>query len=156
MIPAFDPTTLEVDQLEALVTVASFTKSWKCGRGWAASTDDEHVGIFIYQQNEDALAPGTIVELPSSEWTAQVIVGAHLFTNHCDDVFEPWEPTVTIGARWPVTDGMLTILDPLPVGADSGLVRARLSDAAVTTDTDRAIALEPIDLTNESFNFLAG
>lgn len=154
--PAFDPATLTPSTLEALVADAAFTRSWPCGRGWAMSTDDERVALFIYERAPSDPNRGTIIALPDEAWSAEVVVGEHLFVNHCDDVAEPWEPDPVVAARWPVTAGEIEVLDEVPTGTDSAQVRAVLSGAMVTTDSGASITVGPVDLVNTSFNLFAG
>jgi hypothetical protein len=156
MDPAFDPVALGDEQVEAMVADAVFTKSWPCGRGWAASTEDELVGIFIYQQSPVDVETGAPIGLPDDAWSAEVVVGKHLFVNHCDDVLEPWEPNPVVGGQWQLTSGTLEVLDDLPAAAETGPVRAVVSDAAVTTERGAAIAIGRIELLNSAFNMFAG
>ncbi len=156
MEPAFDPELLGSAAFESMAAVAQFTKSWPCGRGWAASTADEQVALLIYQQSEETLAAGTEIALPTNEWRADLVVGKHLFVNHCDDVLESWEPTAVVGRQWSLSDGTLELVDGLPTGTDSGLVRAVLTDATVTTETGTTIELGSVELLNTAFNFFAG
>ncbi len=153
--PAFDPSLLDTTEIEALVAGAVFTKAWACGRGWTVSTEDELVGLFVYQPfDADPATDGTIT-LPAAGWSAEVIIDKYLFSNHCDDTFESWEPEPVIAVRWQLTQGTIEILDDLPSGDDSAHVRASLSGAIVTTDAGTEIPLDTIELVNRSFNFFA-
>ncbi len=152
---AFEPGTLSEPDLAALISQATFTEAWPCGYGWAMSTDDEMVGLFIYQRADIDPATRQVV-LPDVAWSAEVVVGKHLFANHCDDVFELWEPNPVVAARWPITAGTLEILDELPAGEVSAEVRATLTGAVATTDSGTEVPFGPIDLFNRSFGFLAG
>jgi hypothetical protein len=154
--PAEVPMALSEAELIDLVTDATLSVDRHCGRGWAASSDDERVGLFVYQQSSQRLEAGATVELPHEEWTARLVVGKYLFLNHCDDVFEPWEPNQIIAAEWPVT-GMLEVLDTFPETEEPApaAVRALLSGAQVTTSRG-VIDLGDIELANDSFNFLPG
>lgn len=156
MREAFDPHSLDEDQIAALVAGADFTESFACGRGWAASTADQRVALYIYQQSETPLAAGDVVELPSPDWRTRVVVGEFLFANHCDDVFEDWEPSPVIAADWMIDAGVLHVLDDTPLGTDSATVRARLEGAVVATPSGRTVPLSTVDLSNRSFNFFAG
>lgn len=156
MQPAFDPTTLTDGDLAGMIEAAVFTKSWPCGRGWAASTDDERVALYLYQQGDEALAAGAVIELPSDTWSTEVVVGMHLFVNHCDDVFEAFEPTPVMAAPLPLTAGSIEVVDSFPTGFDSATVSARLTGATVSTPGGIEIALDPQELSNRSFNFFAG
>jgi hypothetical protein len=114
------------------------------------------VGLFLYQRADTELTPGQPISLPDEAWSAELIVGKHLFVNHCDDVFEPWEPSPVVAGQWPLTEGTLEILDEVPNGVDSATVRATLSGARVTTDSGTVLSLAVIELVNRSFNFFAG
>jgi hypothetical protein len=156
MLIALDPTALTDTEIEELVLSAEFTFSWACGRGWAISTPDERVGLFVYQQSTEQLKAQTTVDLPNHDWVAEIIVGKHLFVDHCDDVAEPWEPSPVVGKRWPLTAGSLVILDDFPVDPEPGSVRATLTGGLLETPDGRRIELPPIELSNRSFNFFAG
>lgn len=156
MRPAFDPNALDEDAIVALVDGAGFTVPWSCGRGWAVSTPDERVAIYIYQRGEDRLAAGATIELPDPDWRARLVVGEFLFSNHCDDVFESWEPSPVVAAEWMLDAGVIEVLDDFPSGMDPGSVRARLDGGVVVTDSGRRIPLPTIELINRGFNFFAG
>ena len=83
-------------------------------------------------------------------------MGKHLFVNHCDDVFEQWEPLPVIAGRWQLAGGTLEILDNLPQDSTSAPVRATLVDGSVATDDGTTISLPRVDLENTAFNFFAG
>ncbi len=157
LAPASDPGMLEPDQLDTLVENAKFTKPWPCGYGWAVSTEDETIALFIYLQAETTdLAAGSQVGLPDERWTAWITAGKFLFVNHCDDVFEPWEPEPVIAGRWQLSGGRLQLLDGVGGEQSTGLVRAVLLGATINTDSGRQITFDRIELENRSFGFLAG
>lgn len=153
---AFDPDAFDEDELAALVAGATFTEHWSCGRGWAISTSDERVAIYIYQQGEEPLAAGTTIDLPHPDWRARLVIGEFLFVNHCDDVFESWEPSAVVAADWVLDSGVIEVLDDFPEGMEPASVNARLDGAAVVTDSGRRIPLPTIELHNRGFNFFAG
>lgn len=153
--PGFDPAILDDDAIEALATGITFTQFFPCGRGWAASTADEMVALFIYQQSETPRDAGTTIALPDDDWRTELVIGKFLFTNHCDDVFEGWEPDRVVAARWTLSTGSIELLDALPT-TDPARVRAILRDATVVTSRGTVLELPTTELVNRSFNFFAG
>lgn len=152
---AFDPAELSTEDHRRLIAEADFTEDWPCGRGWAISTADQHVGIVIYQLDDRQPSNDAPVGLPDSGWTADVIVGSFLFVNHCNDAVEEWMPEQTVVARLPLT-GSVSIHDVVPAPSDpSSPVTATLEGASVDIDGDR-LELPTIELRNEAYNFFAG
>lgn len=156
MRSAFDPNALDEDEIVALVDGAAFSMPWSCGRGWVVSTPDERVAIYIYQRGDHQLAAGATIELPDPDWHARLVVGEFLFSNHCDDVFESWEPSPVVAAEWMLGAGVIEVLDDFPSDMDPGPVGARLDGGVVVTDSGRRVPLPTIELINRGFNFFAG
>ncbi len=152
--PAFDPTALTPEEIDALVREADFTEVWPCGLGFALSTADQRVGVVMYANDIDT-PPPTIV-FPDESWTAEVIVGKHLFVQSCDDVIEEWEAESIFVGQFPMTAGELRFLTPPPVYGDrAGAVEAELVGAVITTGVG-ALTLPDLALSNVAYGFFAG
>ncbi len=152
---AYDPATLTVDDQRAAIAGADFTEHWPCGRGWAGSTADQRIGIMIYQVDDMQPTPGPVLGLPDPGWTADVVVGKHLFANHCNDAIEEWMPTPNVVARYPLS-GTVTLEDPAPSNSEPpAMVGAVLTDGYADID-GVAVPLRNVQLRNEAYNAFAG
>ncbi len=154
MTAEFEPTTLAEADLVELVRSSALTRSWGCGYGFEMSSDDQRVAVRLHPNDMTPTpAPGA---LPDDSWTAEVLVGKHLNSNHCDDAVEGWEPVQQIVAQWPLTAGMLAF--DLPGDLECGLspaVTARLTGAAFQADVEH-VSLDELTIVNESFGCFAG
>jgi hypothetical protein len=152
--PAMDATD-EQGLIERLAAT-TFDTHWPCGYGFAVSDVDQLVGLYVQPTSPGPPAAGTVT-LPDERFEVTVVIGRHLFANHCDDVLEWFEPEPQPSVTWPVTAGGF---DYRP-GEDTGMctgtgpVAARLTDAVVTTPS-MALELPPIDLRNDAFGCFAG
>lgn len=152
---AFDPSTLGADDQRAAVAAADFTQHWPCGRGWAVSTADQRIGIMIHQVDASQPSGGPVLELPDPAWTAELVVGKHLFVSHCNDAIEEWVPTPVIAGRYPII-ATIAVLDDTPAPEDApALVRAELTNASISID-GTVVELGDLELRNESYNLFAG
>jgi hypothetical protein len=114
------------------------------------------VGLLIYATGDGSTGTGPRIDLPDEDWEARVVVGTHLFAEHCNDAIEPWVAVPSIAASWAVVGGRLDIGDPLPGPSDPpAAVRAVLDGGEVDTGSGR-IALPTIELINTAFNAFAG
>lgn len=152
----FDPSALETSELIEMVETAAWTEHFPCGRGWATSTADQRVGLVIYEAQPDTSVENDRIVLPDPGWDASVLIGKNLFSEHCNDAIEDWIALPAIAVRWPLTAGVITIVDQVPA-PDEGpaRVRASLDDGQVDSGAG-AIALPKIELDNPSYNFFAG
>jgi hypothetical protein len=156
MAMGWDPSALADADLVRVLEAAEFTEAWPCGRGWAASSADQRVGLLIYATGDGSTGTGPRIDLPDEDWEARVVVGTHLFAEHCNDAIEPWVAVPSIAASWAVVGGRLDIGDPLPGPSDPpAAVRAVLDGGEVDTGSGR-IALPTIELINTAFNAFAG
>ncbi len=154
--PAFDPAALSPDQLVGLIADAEFTESWPCGFGFAASTLDQRVGLVIYSDTPNGPTETGTITLPDERWSAQVIVGKHLFAQSCDDVVEFWEPETTIAATWPIVAGSFELDSAAsPAGCGGSSVTTTLTAAVVDTPSGQ-FALPTLELTNAAWGCFAG
>lgn len=155
LAPAYEPGDLTVVDQRAAVEAADFVEHWPCGRGWAIGTADQRIAIWIYQVDDAQPTPGAAVELPDPGWSAELVLGKHLFANHCNDAIEEWMPTLQVVTRLPIS-GTITLLDDAPASADPPApVRASLTDASIDLDGDE-IRLVDLDLRNDAYNAFAG
>lgn len=148
--------TLDDSDLVEQLTSATLDTHWPCGYGFAVSDTAQRVGLFVYPTTPEPPEPGTVT-LPDERFTATVVVGEHLFVNHCDDVMEWFEPEQIRLAEWDVVGGRF---DYRPEGAggacsDTPSVTTVLSEVSVATPTG-PVALGPIELVNEAFGCFAG
>jgi hypothetical protein len=97
------------------------------------------------------------VTLPDTAWTAEVLVGKHLFAQSCDDVIEFWEPEPIITASWPLSAGAfeLALPDTATVGCGANDVATTLVGAIVET-SGGPIELPDLALANASWGCFAG
>ena len=153
LAPAFDPAVLTTEQWLELLTAAEFTESWGCGIGFAVSTADQHVALVIHANDFDAL--DATVTLPHEAWTAQVLVGKQLMAQWCDDAVEPWEPSATVSAQWPLTAGVLDFGAVPQAECIGGPEAATLSGIRVETP-EGEVELADLDLVNDAFGCFAG
>jgi hypothetical protein len=145
----------DVELVEQL-TSATLDTHWPCGYGFAVSDAAQRVGLFVQPTTPEPPEPGTVT-LPDERFTATVIVGEHLFVNHCDDVMEWFEPEQTRLAEWDVVSGRFDYR-PEGVGgvcSQTPSVTTVLSEVRVATPTG-PVALGPIELVNEAFGCFAG
>ncbi len=152
----FDPTALDAAALAELVARAEFDVDWGCGYGFATSTDDQRVGLLIDPVDFEPPEPGPVT-LPDDRFAVSVVVGEHLFANHCDDVVEWFEPERVVAARYPVTAGSFQF-DPPPVDEQSGSsnpVVVVLENATVETPAG-PIDLGSVEIENRAYGFFAG
>ena len=155
LAPAFDPAELTVGDFVDIVEAAEFDQQWPCGRGWATSTPDQRVGLLIYQIDDQQPTPGDLVELPNPGWTAELVIGKHLFANHCNDAIEEWMPQPARVAQFAVA-GAVILHDAAPDVTDPpAAVTATLAAASIDID-GRRISLPDIELRNERYNAFAG
>lgn len=152
----FDPTSLSNVEMIELLENAVFTEHFPCGRGWATSTADQRVGLVIYEATSDEAVRSDRIVLPDPDWSASILIGKNLFSEHCNDAIEGWIALPTIAAQWPVAGGTITVADPIPgYEDDPARVRAALEGGRVDTGFG-VITLPRVDLDNTGFNFFAG
>ncbi len=154
MTAAFDPGGLTESDLVGLARTSVLTRSWGCGFGFEVSSADQRVSVRLYPNRMTPSPPPAT--LPDENWTAEVLVGKHLNSNHCDDAVEGWEPEPNIVAKWPLTSGQLEF--DLPEEVECGLVppvMARLEGAAFQAGAEE-VMLGELAIVNESFGCFAG
>ncbi len=154
--PAYDPTTLDPAQLVEKLRASSFTDSWPCGFGWQASTADQRFGLVL-RPISDVPSAGTIT-LPSETWTAEVVVGKHLFVQNCDDAIEQWESSpIVLAERWPVESGTFEVpVTDNAVGACRSNPVSTVLNAGVVETPLGPIELPSVSIENDAWGCFAG
>lgn len=145
-----DPLAL-VQELNA----ARFVVDHPCGYGFATGDADGRWALRVDTSTATPPPSGT-VDLPDERFRAVVTAGAHLFSNHCDDVSEWFEPTPSVAAEWPVVAGRF-VYPPASADECAGgpAVMITLVGAVVDTPTG-PVDLEPIEIENTAFGCFAG
>ncbi len=138
------------------LTDATFDTHWPCGYGFAVSDAAQRVGLFVQPTTPEPPEPGTVT-LPDERFTATVVVGEHLFVNHCDDVMEWFEPEQIRLAEWDVVSGRFDYRpeDASGICSETPSVTTVLRDTRVATPTGD-VTLGAIELVNEAFGCFAG
>lgn len=156
LVHEFDPTALNANDLAEMLEAAIWTEHFACGRGWATSTADQRVGLVIYEAQPASSVTNNQIVLPDPDWNASILIGKNLFAEHCNDAVEDWVSVPTIAFQWPLSAGVITIVDQVPDPDDGpAQVRASLEGGQVDTGAG-TIALPKIELDNRSYNFFAG
>lgn len=154
--PAYDPAAQDPGALVDQLRAADFTESWPCGFQFAISTADQRFGLVLSRRDGGSAAE--TVTLPSTDWAAEVIVGKHLFVQHCDDAVEQWEASpVVLPDPWPLTSGTFEppVTDDEIGACVPNPVSTRLTGAIVATPAG-AVELPPITMHNEAWGCFAG
>lgn len=153
--PAFEPDEMSPEVLVALLTNADLTESWPCGIGFAISDPSQHVAVQIYVNDAD-IATESPVTFPSLGWDANVVIGNHLMSNHCNDAVESWTATREETGRWQIVGGVLHFAPRVndPCGG-SNTVTGILRDGVVDTPTG-LVALPDLHIVNRAFGCFAG
>ena len=154
IVPVFEPALLSESEWVDLLRDASLSAPWGCGNGFAASTEDQRVGLTVYGP-ADSVAER--VALPNAGWRAEIRVGKHLFANHCNDMALPWDVSPTAVATWQIVEGVLVYIDPsaTPFECSAEPIEAQLIGAVVDTPAG-PIYLPDIHLVNNAYNCFAG
>ena len=139
--------------------LSQVSESYPCGYGFQAGSPDQTVGIFLYPSDfprtpeEAAIAE---IDLPNEDWVAVVAQGSDLFSNWCDDVMEPGEPTPYRAAEHTIVAGHLSITSAEgPFDCGGVPVTAELTDLVIEVDGER-VELGDITITNDGWGCFAG
>lgn len=151
----FDPGAVDPDALADELDGSLFDTDHGCGFGFATGDTAGTWALRIEITTGSPPAAGRVV-LPDDRFDVTVTSGAHLFSNHCDDVMEWFEPVPTPAVEWEVTAG------EFEYPATSGDVCAggppetiTLAGATVRTPAG-AVPMDPIEITNDAFGCFAG
>lgn len=150
----FDPAALDDEAVAALIAGAEFELDWPCGYGFATSTEDQAVGLYVDPADFEAPAPGAI-SLPDDGWRATVVVGRHLFVNHCDDVVEWFEPDPERVVSYELSAGSFDFAPP-PPGSSGDEPVAIVIEGAVVDGPTGPIPLGALTIENAAYGFFAG
>jgi hypothetical protein len=157
--PAAQPTTVP-DPADSVPGLEEFTVTHPCGLGFYLGSDDDTRGLrleFVAGYDDDRAFPPTgVIELPSPDWTGELVLGRDLYSNWCDDVMEPGEPEPEIVRSLPITGGQITWVDAPAAPFDGGSARIDARQLEITTASGDVIELGDVEITNPSFGFFAG
>jgi len=149
---------VEVISLEAIpdsVDSSLLTNDYGCGFGFAKGSADQRLALRI-RSNDFGPGSGPDVSspitLPDAAWTAEVVDGANLFSNWCNDVIQASDPVPVTVQTWTVVAGTLTIGQQSPDGAATG----SLTDAVAESLTGIRVNLDHIELANDCWGCFAG
>jgi hypothetical protein len=152
------PSTSPLEPPEAEIpSIESLTTEWGCGRGFQVSNADQTVSLRIAPRGEGQ--PDQRVTLPHPDWRAELVQGADLHANWCDDVMEPGEPTPVESSRLEVVKGDLRIVGELPedTGGGGGMaVTLEASDLVLELPDGTEVPFGSITITNSNWGLLAG
>jgi hypothetical protein len=152
---AFDPASADPIALAAELDSSVFDTDYGCGYGFTTGDADGRWALHVNVRTEHPPASG-LVDLPDDRFEVTVTAGAHLFANHCDDVWEWFEPEPLPAVEWGVTAGQFTY----PETSDeicAGDPPATIILTNATVDTPEGpVRLDPIEITNTSFGCFAG
>ncbi len=138
------------------IDVASLTDDYGCGYGFALGSPAQDLALVIHARG-GAPDLATPVVFPTEGWTAELRVGADLFSNWCDDVIDSSEPVPVVDAVWALTGGTLSVDGGADVVEGSGNpVRASLTDALAASPGGDVIELGDLALVNNCYGCFAG
>jgi hypothetical protein len=152
---AYDPAGADLAALAAELDSSVFDTDYGCGFGFATGDADGKWALHVDIRTDSPPAAG-LVDLPDERFQVTVTAGANLFSNHCDDVMEWFEPSPSEAAVWDVTAGQFTYPETSAEWCAGGPpVTITLTDASVDTPAG-LVLLDPIEITNTSFGCFAG
>ncbi len=154
--PAFRPENLDTGELSAMLEDANLEVSWGCGIGFAISSADQRVALFVRQTDFEVLADSPVI-FPDSRWQGEVVIGKNLLIYNCNDAIEGWIPQPVEAVRWALVGGTLDFEAPpgdsLCSGGDP--VTATLHGAQVETPLGIR-DLGDLDMVNTAYGCFAG
>jgi hypothetical protein len=152
---AFEPSDVTSQSLADALDASVFDTDYECGYGFTTGDASGRWALRIDVTTPMPPAAGP-VSLPDDRFHASVTAGAHLFSNHCDDVAEWFEPEFTLAVDWNITSGRFDYPAASTETCSGGPpVTITLVDASVTTPFG-VVALDPIEITNTAFGCFAG
>lgn len=154
VLTPFDPSAVPTE-----IDAALLVDDYHCGYGFEKSTTDQTIRLSLTWTAGFDPSPsplGDPIVLPDDAWRARLLTGEDLFSNWCDDVIEPDEPTPAIMSHWSIVAGTLTITSETPVTTDGNDVTATLTGAVAESSSGALIELDDIDLHNGCWACFAG
>jgi hypothetical protein len=135
------------DELSADV----FTVDRSCGYDFVTG-DESGSWLLVIGNGFGELTPGRH-EVSLADVYGSVTVGEDLWANHCSDVVLPSSPVPAPADEWRIVEGSFVMPDV--VGEPGPSITITLNDLVVETDQG-PIALEPIEITNDSYGLGPG
>jgi hypothetical protein len=135
----------------------NLTEQYDCGFGFYAGNTDQTVGLIITYADFAAAQNGNVPEtsqLTDEVWQAELQFGSDLFSNWCDDVLEPFEPTPEVTETWHVS-GKIEIVE-LPSAGQGGAATALLTGMAAQGPDGETLSLDDMEIVNEFWGTFAG
>lgn len=133
-----------------------------CGHGLFAGTRDQTVALRLAWRGDalPAIEPASFemgpYTLPHEDWEGEVLVGADLYANWCDDVVVAGDPEPDVAETWPVTGGELAITVHPGRGPCGPLVEGTVTDLEVRSRDGATVTVPAVDLLNDAWGCMAG
>lgn len=138
----------EITPLDAL------TETWSCGHGFWVGNPEQTTALRFSYLGEDGQA--TDADLPSDQWSVQLIDGQDLYANWCDDVIEENEPEPLVVRTLDVVRGSLDVIGDPPQPFQGGSLILEATDLALETPDGEIVELGDIEIENPGYGFFAG
>lgn len=150
-----DPESVDQAALAAELDASLFDTDYGCGFGFTTGDAGGRWALRVEVMTDPPPGPGPVT-LPDDRFALSVTAGRHLFSNHCDDVMEWFEPSPVIATRWEVVAGDFTY--PMTSGEIcAGEPPATIVLTGAIVDTPAGpVPLDPIEVTNTGFGCFAG
>jgi len=148
-------TVLSLTSLPGAIDASALADDYGCGFGFAKGSSDQGIAIVI---RSTEFGPGdgpdvsTPITFPAAGWSAEVEIGADLFSNWCNDVIQTSDPVPTVAQSWPLVEGTLTFAESGPAGT----MAATLVGAAIGPPDGDVVQLDDIALTNDCWGCFPG
>jgi hypothetical protein len=158
--PSITGTSLPPEARE--VATADLSVHHGCGFGFFVGNPEQTVALRLsWQSSTEPTLPGGggPITLPNPDWAGEVLLGADLYANWCDDVLEPDEPRAEVTDRWPVTAGTITFTSTPEPGQRIGCgmsVGATVQGLEVEAPDGSIVGLPDLEVVNESWGCVAG
>jgi hypothetical protein len=132
----------------------SLTETYGCGTGFWVGNPEQTTALRLGYQGDGP--PPSEVSLPDPAWRAELIDGRDLYSNWCDDVMEPDEPTPQQVRVLPIVSGNLEIIGEPPQPFEGGSLSVIATDLAIDVGDGETHQLGDIEIENPSWGFFAG
>jgi len=148
-------TVVSLETIPDSVDVSLLADDYGCGYGFAKGSADQSLAVRISSKDSgpgDGPAIQGPITLPDPSWTAEVVDGANLFSNWCNDVIQTSDPIPVTIQTWTIVAGTLTINQLAADGSTTGL----LTGAIAESSTGVRVPLDDIALANDCWGCFAG